>query len=98
LLVHALGGDTVSLEEGLKGFGACGLLMLICFVLFNIGGGDVKLVAMMGAFLGLERGLEAMLWTFVVGGAAGLAVLIWRVGMWPVSISWCLIQQTTCTI
>lgn len=80
LLVHALGGDRVTFEEGLKGFGTCGLVMLTCFVLFNIGGGDVKLVAMMGAFLGLERGLEAMLWTFVVGGAAGLAALIWRVG------------------
>lgn len=80
LLVHALGWDEVGLEEGLKGLAACGVIMLVCFVLFGIGGGDVKLIAMIGAFLGLEQGLEAMLWTFVVGGAAGLAALIWRVG------------------
>ena len=31
--------------------------------------------------VGLEAGVEAMLWTFVLGGAAGLAMLIWRVGL-----------------
>jgi hypothetical protein len=49
-------------------------------VFFRIGGGDVKLLAMLGAFLGLERGIETLLWTFVLGGALGLIVLIWRVG------------------
>ncbi|MBI3860710.1 MAG: prepilin peptidase [Planctomycetia bacterium] len=70
------------LEDSLKGFAVCGGLMLVCFVFFGIGGGDVKLIAMMGAFLGLERGIEALLWTFVLGGALGLATLIWRVGLW----------------
>jgi hypothetical protein len=36
---------------------------------------------MIGAFLGLEKGVEVVLWTFVLGGAAGLALLIWRVGL-----------------
>ncbi len=62
------------------GFLACGLVLLVCYVLFNVGGGDVKLMAMMGAFLGPDRGIEAMLWTFVLGGAVGLIVLVWRVG------------------
>ncbi|MGE5192083.1 MAG: prepilin peptidase [Deltaproteobacteria bacterium] len=69
------------LEDSLKGFALCGGLMLVSYVLFNVGGGDVKLMAMLGAFLGLEQGLEALLWTFVLGAAAGLAVLIWRVGL-----------------
>ncbi len=56
--------------------------MLLCFVLFKIGGGDVKLIAMLGALLGLEKGIEAMLWTFVLGGCMALVVLIWRVGPW----------------
>jgi prepilin peptidase CpaA len=70
-----------ALEDSLKGFALCGGLMLVSFVLFGVGGGDVKLMAMLGAFLGLERGLDALLWTFVLGAAAGLAVLIWRVGL-----------------
>lgn len=68
------------LADGLMGFFFCGFMMLGCFALFNIGGGDVKLVAMLGAFLGPEKGLETMLWTFVIGAIAGLCVLIWRVG------------------
>jgi prepilin peptidase CpaA len=68
------------LEDGLKGLALCGGVMLASYVLFHVGGGDVKLVAMLGAFLGVEKGIEALLWTFVLGGVVGLALLIWRVG------------------
>ena len=64
------------------GFALCGAVMLACFVCFKVGGGDVKLLAMLGAFLGPERGLEAMLWTFVLGACMAMVVLIWRVGPW----------------
>ncbi len=59
----------------------CGVLMIVCFVVFpGIGGGDVKLMAMIGALLGTEKGLEALLWTFVLGACFSLIVLVWRVG------------------
>lgn len=70
----------IGLEQSLLGFLACGLIMLACFVLFGVAGGDVKLVAMLGAWLGLEQGIAAMLWSFVLGGCMGLIVLIWQVG------------------
>jgi len=70
----------IGLGNAFIGFLACGFVMLVCFVMFKIGGGDVKLIAMLGAFMGPERGIETMLWTFVLGGCAGLIVLIWRVG------------------
>lgn len=73
-------GRPISLLESLLGLLACGVVMLVCFALFRVGGGDVKLIAMMGAFLGPELGITAMLWTFVLGGCVGLIVLIWRVG------------------
>ena len=63
-----------------SGLAACGLVMLVCFVFFRIGGGDVKLIAMLGAFLGWQQGITAMLWTFVLGACMGVIVLIWRVG------------------
>jgi prepilin peptidase CpaA len=68
------------LEDSLAGFAVCGAILLVCFVLFQIGGGDVKLMAMIGAYLGLHQGVEALLWTFVLGSAAGVAVLIWQIG------------------
>lgn len=69
------------LQDSLTGFALCGLIMVFCFVLFNIGGGDVKLIAMMGAFLGVENGIEAMLWTFILGSLMGIAILIWKLGL-----------------
>ena len=55
--------------------------MIVCFVFFpGIGGGDVKLMAMVGALLGTYDGLEALLWTFVLAACFGLIVLVWRVG------------------
>jgi prepilin peptidase CpaA len=58
---------------------ACGLTMLVCTVFFKIGGGDVKLIAMMGAFLGVQDGIAAMLWTFVFGACLALIIMIWSV-------------------
>jgi prepilin peptidase CpaA len=70
----------VGWRDSLTGLAVCGFFMLVCFVFFGIGGGDVKLLTMVGAFLGLENGLEALLWTFILGGCLGLTLLIWRVG------------------
>jgi prepilin peptidase CpaA len=70
----------VGFTESIYGLAICGGVLLICFVLFKVGGGDVKLMAMLGAFLGPEQGVVAMLWTFVLGGCLGLIVLVWRMG------------------
>ena len=66
--------------DALGGFFVCGIVMLVAFVLFPIGGGDVKLLAMIGTLAGLNRGLEVLLWTFIFGGCFGLIVLIWKLG------------------
>ena len=68
------------LSDAFAGFFICGGLMVICFVFFPIGGGDVKLLTMIGALAGLEMGLKLLLWTLIFGGCVGLTVLIWRIG------------------
>jgi prepilin peptidase CpaA len=80
LVTSATNLSDTPLSQSVVGLSACGLVMLVCFVMFRIGGGDVKLIAMIGAFLGPEQGITAMLWTFVLGGCVGLIVLIWKVG------------------
>ncbi|MGQ9574033.1 MAG: A24 family peptidase [Thermoguttaceae bacterium] len=103
--VAAAGGDRgaaerwlgwVGLGSSLLGFALCGGVLLVCFVLFRVGGGDVKLIAMLGAFLGAEQGLEAMLWTFVLGACSAVIVLVWRVG--PVRLAAALWRHLAWTV
>jgi prepilin peptidase CpaA len=70
----------VDWNDALLGFVMCGVVMLPCFLFFGTGGGDVKLLAMIGLVAGLEKGLEILLWTFIFAGCIGLAVLIWKIG------------------
>ena len=58
----------IGLADAALGMFVCGGLLLVCYVFFSIGGGDVKLLAMLGAFLGIEQGIEVVLWTLVLGG------------------------------
>ncbi len=71
----------IGLGPSVLGFLACGLILVACYVFFDIGGGDVKLLAMMGAFLGPEKGLEALLWTLALGGCLAALIAIWQVGI-----------------
>ena len=81
MVLHVWDAGLVGLEHSLLGWGLCGGIMLFCFAFFpQLGGGDVKLLAMLGAFLGPQQGLEVMLWSFVLGAGAAVVTLIWRVG------------------
>jgi Flp pilus assembly protein protease CpaA len=75
-----LDGGTEALADGVRGLVVCGGVILFIFLFGGTGGGDVKLIAMLGACLGLYDGLEAMLWTFVLGAITALALLIWQFG------------------
>lgn len=48
------------------------LIMLPCYALRIMGAGDVKLMAMVGAFLGVTDALHAVIFSFIVGGIAAL--------------------------
>lgn len=88
--LHGLGW--IGWDQSLLGLLLCGGLMVVCYVVFGgVGGGDVKLLAMVGAFFGPAAGVEALLWTFVLGGGLGLIVLVWRVG--PLRLLWRAAQQ-----
>jgi prepilin peptidase CpaA len=77
------GGLTASCWlDGWMGFGSSLLGILLGFVVFlvfyllgGMGGGDIKLMAGLGAILGAGRILEASLWTAGLGGIFAVAAL-----------------------
>ncbi len=73
----------VGITDCLVGLVSCAAVMLVCYVCFagGVGGGDLKLMAMTGAFLGLFSGLEVCLWTFVLQFCVALIYLIWQHGI-----------------
>jgi prepilin peptidase CpaA len=65
----------------LSAFGGLGVgfaAMLTFYAVGIMGAGDVKLMAMVGAFLGPQQTLMAVLFTFIAGGVAALAFAIHR--------------------
>lgn len=57
---------------------ACGLVPFLLFLKNGIGAGDVKLVAALGGILGLNIGIEAAFYSFLVASLVGPAKLAYR--------------------
>jgi prepilin peptidase CpaA len=62
----------------LGGLGLGLVILLPLYALRVMGAGDVKLMAMVGAFLGVGGVLHAVLFTFIAGGVAALAFALWH--------------------
>jgi len=62
----------------LGGLAAGLVLMLPMYALRVMGAGDVKLMAMAGAFLGLGQIVQAVLCVFVAGGVLAVGYALWR--------------------
>ncbi len=69
------------LEVGLSALGAGGFFFLVALLSRGgMGGGDVKLAAMMGAFLGWPAIAVALMLAFFLGAGAGLLLIVFRRG------------------
>jgi len=79
-VIAASPGSALLMASGglLLGF----VLLLPLYMLHAMGAGDVKLMAMVGAFLGAEETLQAVLFAFIAGGvgAIGFALLKGHLG------------------
>ena len=78
-----LGSD--SLVQGLAGFGIVVLVSVLLYAVRAIGGGDVKLLAGVGAFLGSSEVLGALGLIAILGAAFALLSVIRR-GVLPLLI------------
>lgn len=73
-LLSKNGSTTLLLALG--GLATGFVVMLPLYAVKVMGAGDVKLMAMAGAFLGMPDTLHAVLYTFITGGVAALAFAI----------------------
>lgn len=83
LLVRAFGG-WAAFADGLLGAAAGLTLGLLLFTLDAMRGGDGKLMAVVGAFLGLERGLLALGAGAVAAGLLAMVLAVRRGVILPV--------------
>lgn len=78
LLLAGMSSGGVGLLRALGGLGLGLAMFLPMYVLHAMGAGDVKLMAMTGAFLGFPAIAEAALWVLLAGGVLALAFALRR--------------------
>ena len=71
-----------SLLQGVGGFGVAFVVALVLYALRAIGGGDVKLLAAVGAFMGSTEIISTLGLIVVLGAAYALLATAWR-GLLP---------------
>ena len=82
---------TVGLTGALVGSFIPFCFMLVIFSLTGGGAGDVKLIAAMGAWIGLSRVIDLILFSFIFAGMFALVRAVWVYG--PVEIVWLLYRK-----
>ncbi len=75
--VYYIYGIPIYLLDSLIGFLAAGLLFTIIALVSNggMGGGDIKLIAILGFILGLKKTILNILLSFIIGAAVSLFLL-----------------------
>lgn len=74
----------LGLQASLLGVGAGLLALMPLYLLRAMGGGDVKLMAMVGAFVGPGAMMEVTLYVLIAGGVLAIGVSLWRGNLWRV--------------
>jgi len=77
LLVRTVMGGWVELRGGLAGMLLAGGIFFLLFMLGGMGGGDVKLMAAVGAWVGFAQGVNLLIVSAIAGGllAAGYMLI-----------------------
>lgn len=75
-VLSVLAGRDVALGV-LGGFFICGGLFFVFWLFRGVGAGDVKAMAMVGAFVGFPECLDVVFLVALCGGVLGLGYIIW---------------------
>lgn len=78
LVFHTITGGTEGLKDAGIGWLTAAAIFIIPFALRGLGGGDVKLLAALGAWLGASDALSLAASTAIAGGVLAIVVAIAR--------------------
>jgi prepilin peptidase CpaA len=78
LALHGLFSGLPGLANSAMGLAGCFLVMLVPHLFKVLGAGDVKLMAAVGAGLGANAVISAVIFTSLAGGAQVVVWLAWR--------------------
>jgi prepilin peptidase CpaA len=82
-------GAWAGLGNHLLGALAAALPLFLMFMGGSLGGGDVKLMAAVGAIVGFPSAINALIASIMVGGLCAALILIWQGRLWGlVRYSW----------
>jgi prepilin peptidase CpaA len=86
IVLGLIGNSVFDGWDGLK-FSLLGLLIggggfFLIFIFGGIGGGDVKLMAAVGALMGYPFIVGAVFYSILVGGLTAIVLMIWRDILW----------------
>jgi len=79
--LHGYAGGWGGLKFSLLGLGLGFVLFLPLFALRGMGGGDVKLMAAIGAMAGVSNTFVIFILTAVIGGIVALGLVLWKGGL-----------------
>lgn len=79
IVVNGIGHGAAGVLGSLEGIGIALALLPVCGILGRIiGGGDIKLLAAVGALQGPQTLLWVLLYTAIAGGVLAIVVALWR--------------------
>lgn len=88
LVLGLAAGGTYGLGIHFAGLLAGGIPLYLMFLGGSLGGGDVKLMAAVGAIVGFPSALNALIASILVGGLCAALILIWQ-GRLPGMVRYC---------
>ena len=98
VVFHVLTNGTSGLLVALSGWTVGLLLFLPFFLLGGMGGGDVKLLAALGAWIGPRDVFMLAIYASLAGGVLGVALALSRNylrtalrNLWTMIVTWCLV-------